>query len=152
MLMATEYEQAGRYDEALQLYEAVVKAQPTYEPGLNNLAALLLDRRTDKASHARALELAKGLSKTDNPAMLDTLGWAHYRVGEYAEAVGVLERVVAKAGQFPIFRYHLGMAYLGAGNPVGAKQELRQAVEKAEGDYPGLSEARATLEKLNKAS
>lgn len=152
MLMATEYEQAGRYDDALQLYEAVVKAQPTYEPGLNNLAALLLDRRTDKASHARALELAKGLSKTDNPAMLDTLGWAHYRVGEYAEAVGVLERVVAKAGQFPIFRYHLGMAYLGAGNPVGAKQELRQAVEKAEGDYPGLSEARSTLEKLNKAS
>ena len=40
----------------------------------------------------------------------------------------------------------------GAGNPVGAKQELRQAVEKAEGDYPGLSEARSTLEKLNKAS
>ena len=73
-------------------------------------------------------------------------------MGEYAEAVGVLERVVAKAGQFPIFRYHLGMAYLGAGNPVGAKQELRQAVEKAEGDYPGLSEARSTLEKLNKAS
>ena len=152
MLMATEYEQAGRYEDALHLSEDGVMAHPTYEPDLKHLAALLLDRRTDKASHARALELAKGLSKTDNPAMLDTLGWAHYRVGEYAEAVGVLERVVAKAGQFPIFRYHLGMAYLGAGNPVGAKQELRQAVEKAEGDYPGLSEARSTLEKLNKAS
>ncbi|MBL8200249.1 MAG: tetratricopeptide repeat protein [Chromatiales bacterium] len=152
MLMATEYEQAGRFDDALQVYEAVVKAAPAYEPGINNLAALLLDRRTDKASHARALELAKGLAKTENPAMLDTLGWAHYRAGQYTEAVSVLERVVAKAGQFPIFRYHLGMAYLGAGNPVGAKQELRQAVEKVEGDYPGLAEARATLEKLNKAS
>ncbi len=152
MLMASEYEQAGRFDEAMQVYEAVVKAQPAYEPGINNLAALLLDRRTDKASHARALELAKGLSKTENPAMLDTLGWAHYRAGQYAEAVSVLERVVAKAGQFPIFRYHLGMAYMGAGNPVGAKQELRQAVEAADGDFPGLSEARSTLEKLNKAS
>jgi len=152
MLMATEYEQAGRYDDALKVYEAVVKAQPTYEAGVNNLAALLLDQRTDKASHARALELAKGLSKSNNPAMLDTLGWAHYRAGQYTEAVSVLERVVAQAGQFPIFRYHLGMAYMGAGNPVGAKQELRQAVEEAEADYPGIAEARATLEKLNKAS
>jgi len=152
MLMATEYEQSGRFDQAIKIYESVVKAQPTYEPALNNLAALLLDHRTDKASFARALELAKGLAKTDNPAMLDTLGWAHYRVGEYTEAVSVLERVVAKAGQFPIFRYHLGMAYMGAGNPVGARQELKQAVEKADGDYPGLAEARATLEKLDKAS
>lgn len=152
MLMATEYEQSGRFDEAMRVYEAVIKAQPAYEPAINNLAALLLDQRTDKASHARALELASKLAGTENPAMLDTLGWAHYRAGQYAEAVSVLERVVAKAGQFPIFRYHLGMAYVGAGNPVGARQELRQAVEKAEGDYPGLAEARATLEKLDKAS
>jgi len=152
MLLATELEQGGRFDDALKIYEEVVKASPAYEPGINNLAALLLDRRTDKASHARALELAKKLAKTENPAMLDTLGWAHYRAGQYTEAVGVLEQVVAKAGQFPIFRYHLGMAYMGAGNPIGARQELRQAVEKAEGDYPGLAEARATLAKLDKAS
>ena len=152
MLLATEFEQASRFDDAMKIYEQVVKDAPAYEPGINNLAALLLDRRTDKASHARALELARKLANTDNPAMLDTLGWAHYRAGQYAEAVSVLERVVAKAGQFPIFRYHLGMAYMGAGNPVGARQELRQAVDKAEGDYPGLAEARATLEKLDKAS
>jgi Tfp pilus assembly protein PilF len=59
---------------------------------------------------------------------------------------------VARAGQFPIFHYHLGMAYLGAGNTVGAKQQLGQAVANADGDYPGLAEARAALEKLDKAS
>ena len=137
----------------MELYEAVVKAHPKYEPAVNNLAALLLDRRTDKASHAPALELAKTLSKSEQP------GNAGHRWGGPITGPGntprpssVLERVVAKAGQFPIFRYHLGMAYLRSGNPVGAKQELRQAVEKAEGDYPGLAEARSTLEKLNKAS
>jgi tetratricopeptide (TPR) repeat protein len=152
MLLATEYEQGARFEDAMKLYEEVVKTNPAYEPGINNLAALLLDRRTDKASHARALELAKKLAKSENPALLDTLGWAHYRAGQYTEAVGVLERVVAKAGQFPIFRYHLGMAYLVTGNKVGARQELKLAVEKAEGDYPGLAEARTTLEKLEKAS
>ncbi len=152
MLMATEYEQATRFDEALKVYESVIKTAPDYLPAINNLAALLLDRRTDKASFTRALELAKPLGNSDNPAMVDTLGWAQYRTGDYAAAVGTLERVVAKAGGFPIFHYHLGMAYLGAGNTVGAKQELTQAVEKVQGDYPGLAEARAALEKLKKPS
>lgn len=155
MLLATEYEQGDRFDDAMKVYEQVVKAKPDYEPGRNNLAALLLDRRTDKASFSRALELAKPLEKSDNPALQDTLGWAYYRNGQYTDAVSVLERVVAKAGQFPIFRYHLGMAYLRAGNSVGARQELKQAVDKADGgkfDFPGLAEARATLEKLDKAS
>lgn len=152
MLLATEFEQGGRYNDALAVYEALLKTSPKYEPAINNLAALLLDQRTDKASHARALELARALAGTDNPAMLDTLGWAHYRAGQYTEAISILERVVAKAGQFAVFRYHLGMAYLRAGNEVGARQQLVEAVEKANGDYPGLAEARATLEKLKKAS
>ncbi len=83
--------------------------------------------------------------------MLDTLGWAHYRSGEDREAVSVLERVVAQAGQFPVFRYHLGMAYFAVGNQAAAKQELTQAVGNAEGDYPGIDEARRTLLKLNSA-
>jgi tetratricopeptide (TPR) repeat protein len=152
MLMATEFEQASRFDDAAKVYEAVLKTAPDYPPAINNLASLLLDRRTDKASYARALELSKALANSDNPAMLDTLGWAYYRAGQYTDSIGVLERVVAKAGAFPIFRYHLGMAYLGAGNTVGAKQELTLATDKVQGDYPGLAEARATLEKLKKAS
>jgi tetratricopeptide (TPR) repeat protein len=152
MLLATDLEQSGRFDSAIALYEGLVKANPKFEPAINNLAALLLDQRTDKASHARALELAQALVKTENPAMLDTLGWAYYRAGQYPQAVSVLERVVAKAGQYPVFRYHLGMAYLKAGNSVGAKQQLAEAVGKAQSDYPGLAEARATLEKLNKPS
>ncbi|MDP2322942.1 MAG: tetratricopeptide repeat protein, partial [Gammaproteobacteria bacterium] len=152
MLLASEYEQGSRFDDAMLLYEGLLKADPKYELAINNLAALLLDRRTDKASHARALTLAQALAGNENPAMLDTLGWAHYRAGQFAEAVSVLERVVAKVGDFPVFRYHLGMAYFATGNSVGAKQELTKATEKVEGDYPGLAEARATLEKLNKSS
>ena len=149
MLLGTEFERATRRDDAIKLYENLLKASPDVEAAINNLAALLLDYRTDKASMARALELAKKLDKSDNPAVLDTLGWAHYRSAQYAEAVGVLERVVAKADQYPIFHYHLGMAYLASGNTVGAKQELKRAVDDAQSDYPGLDEARAALKKLS---
>ncbi|MFZ1624728.1 MAG: tetratricopeptide repeat protein [Gammaproteobacteria bacterium] len=148
MLLGTELELAKRNEDAIKLYENLLKATPEADPAINNLAALLLDYRSDKASWARALELAKKLEKAENPAVLDTLGWAHYRNAQYPEAVSVLERVVAKAGQFPIFHYHLGMAYLAAGNTVGAKQELKRAVDEAQSDYPGLDEARAALKKL----
>ena len=148
MLLGTELELAERREDAIKLYKNLLKTNPEAEPAINNLAALLLDYRSDKASWTRALELAKKLEKVENPAVLDTLGWAHYRNGQYAEAVSVLERVVATAAQFPIFHYHLGMAYVATGNKVGAKQELKRAVDDAKSDYPGLEEARSTLIKL----
>jgi len=64
--------------------------------------------------------------------------------------VSVLERVVATAGQVPLFRYHLGMAYVAVGNPAGAKQQLKQAVEGGGDGYPGLEEARLTLKKVDR--
>lgn len=148
MLIGTEYEQSGRHEDAIKVYEALVKASPAYEPGLNNLAASLLDNRTDQASWARALEIAKPLEKTGNPAMLDTLGWAFYRNNNPTRAVAVLEQAVAKAPQVPIFRYHLGMAYIQAGNPVGAKQELQAALKPENKDWPGRAEAVTALAKL----
>jgi tetratricopeptide (TPR) repeat protein len=148
MLLGTEYEQTGRHDEAIEVYEALVKANPGYEPGVNNLAASLLDHRTDQASWARALELAKPLEKTGNPAMLDTLGWAFYRNNNASRAVAVLEQAVAKAPQVPVFRYHLGMAYILAGNPIGAKQELQAALKPEGQDWPGRAEAITALAKL----
>jgi predicted Zn-dependent protease len=114
----------------------------------NNLASLLLDFRTDPASYAEALELAKGLESSDNPAVLDTVGWAYYRNKDYPKAVQFLERAVAAAGQVPLLRYHLGMAYLASNNTDGARQELKQAVGSAKVDFPGIEVARETLKKL----
>ncbi len=150
MLLATEYEQA---EPAMTMPcsstkpgegPADLRTGPQ-QPG--GAAAGPPDGQGEPRPGARAGQGTR--ASTENPAMLDTLGWAHYRTGQYAEAVSVLERVVAKPAQFPIFRYHLGMAYLATGNPVGAKQEL--AGGQSGGRLPGLPKP-ATLEKLNKAS
>jgi tetratricopeptide (TPR) repeat protein len=148
LLLGTEYEQAKRYDEAIAHYQELLAANPAIDVATNNLASLLLDYRQDAASHAKALELAKKLEASTNPAVLDTVGWAYYRNKDYPKAVQFLERAVAGAGQVPLLRYHLGMAYLANNNPAGAKQELKQAVSQAKAEYPGLEEARAQLAKL----
>jgi tetratricopeptide (TPR) repeat protein len=152
LLLATEYEVQGRYDEAIDLYDELLDANPDVALALNNLAALLLDfRYDDRASVQRALELAERLDETDNPAVIDTVGWAYYRAGDAQKAVGYLERAVAGAGEAPVLRYHLGMAYLAADNPVGAKQELDKALQLAKADFVGIEEARATLASLQES-
>lgn len=148
LLLGSEYEQAGQFDQAIAHYEQLLKANPNIDFATNNLASLLLDNRQDAASHARALELAKKLEGADNPAMLDTVGWAYYRNKDYPRAVQYLERAVAAAGQVSLLRYHLGMAYAANGNPNGARQELRQAISTAKDGFPGIDEARAELKKL----
>ncbi len=148
LLLGTEYEQAKRYDEAIAHYQELLKANPNIEIANNNLASLLLDFRTDQASYAKALEISKRLETSTNPAVLDTVGWARYRNKDYQGAVQYLERAVAGAGQVPLLRYHLGMAYLASNNTAGARQELELAVNSAKEEYPGLPVAKATLKQL----
>jgi Flp pilus assembly protein TadD len=98
------------------------------------------------------MELATPFAESDDPALLDTLGWAHYRSGNYAEAVRYLERAVAKAGEHPVSRYHLGMAYLAAGDREAATRELTEAIARPDAAFPERQEAEATLARLNLAS
>jgi tetratricopeptide (TPR) repeat protein len=148
LLLGTELEQAKRHDEAIAHYQELLTVNPKIEVASNNLASLLLDYRSDAASYAQALEIAKKLESATNPAVLDTVGWAYYRNKDYPRAVQFLERAVAGAGQVPLLRYHLGMAYLANNNPAGAKQELQQAVNTTKTDFPGLDEAKATLKRM----
>jgi tetratricopeptide (TPR) repeat protein len=131
--------------------ESLHKANPAIPQVTNNLAMAILDHRSDPASYKRALELARQIESANDPLLLDTVGWAYYRAGEFAQSVSILERVVAKDDRVPVYHYHLGMAYLAMNNQVGARQQLEQAVA-GDAQYVGIDEARAALARLSKAA
>jgi len=140
-------EQQKRYDEAISTYEQLLEKAPDNILATNNLAALLADHRQDEQSLKKAKELAGKLAGANQPALLDTVGWVDYRLGDYGEAVKVLSGVVEKAPEVPVFNYHLGMAYLKQGN----KQEAKNYLSKAVGEnynYTGIDEARKALAEL----
>lgn len=143
--LGEEYERAQRHTDAIQVYEALLAKNPAIAAARNNLAALLLDHRSDPESHQRALELATPFMDSSDPLYLDTLGWALYRNGNYVQAVSTLERAVAAAGERPEIRYHLGMAYLKSNDLVGARRELSQAVGEGKTQFAGLAAAREAL-------
>lgn len=147
LLLGTELERAAQYDEAIAVYEQAVAAQPRSEAVIQRLVMLLLDRRGDTAAVDRALQLAEPFNSVNKPALQDALGWAWYRKGDHNRAVGLLERAVSRAGD-PLYRYHLGMTYLAMGNPVGARQQLTQALADDKADFSGVEEARKALASL----
>jgi Flp pilus assembly protein TadD len=72
---------------------------------------------------ARAVEL-----RPDDGFIVDSLGWVHYRLGEYPEGVKYLERAVELRPQDPVINDHLGDAYWRVGRTQEARFQWRRAL------------------------
>ena len=148
LFLGSAYVRQGRVDDAIAVYEKALAGNPGDAVVANNLSSLLLDQGKDKASLARALQLARPFANGSDPIMLDTLGWAYYRNDDFANAVSTLERAVAADSNIAIVQYHLGKAYAAAGNPVSARQHLTLALEKGGDEADFARDAATALEKL----
>lgn len=145
LLLAGSLGAQRRFDEAMTHYEAVLKRNPKSLLAANNLAALLIDHRTDPKSWERALALSKPFeAQKPNPYLLDTLGWAHHKLGHGEEAVRLLKQATALAPEHPVLNYHLGAAYSKTGQREEAQAHLKKAVQ-AGAPFDGLEDAKALL-------
>lgn len=147
MGLAALYEQNNDLDDAIATYEQLLKDHPGAELAANNLAMLLVAHRADDASVKRAADLVEPLRKTENAAVLDTIGWVDYRRGQYNAAVPTLEKALKTAPGSALVRYHLGMAQYKQGNHAAAKEQLQQALASPD-QFHGRDEASSTLQSL----
>lgn len=146
ILLAQVYEYVGNIDRARQTYQDALKVDPTSYQSMSNLARLYADHGGSLTDALELAEKAKA-AQPDDPAINDTLGWIYYKQGLYRSAVPPLESAVAKNPQVAKFQFHLGMAYLAAGQPAQAHTSLESALQA------GLSQedAHAAQEALQKA-
>ena len=122
------------YEPAIAEYEAMLKEQPGSLIIANNLASLLADHRTDKASLDRANSLALLLKNSDIPQFKDTLGWVSYQRQDYRAALPLLEDAAKALPNLAMVRYHLGMTYLATGQDDKASDEFKKARTLAPND------------------
>lgn len=146
---ASVLENLQKYDDAIEVYESLLKDRPGAEVVINNLASLLSDHRTDAASHQRAFELAQRFRTSRVPQFRDTLGWAAFRVGRTEDAIILLKSAMDELPNLPVVHYHYGKAQLGADNKALAREALQRAVTLGETQpFPQLQDARAALASL----
>jgi tetratricopeptide (TPR) repeat protein len=146
ILLGQVYEYVGNMDQARQTYQDALKVDPNSYQAMSNLARLYGDHG---GSLSEALQLAQKakVQQPEDPGVNDTLGLIYYKQGLYRSAVPVLEAAVAKNPQVAKFQFHLGMAYLAAGQPAQAHTSLQIALQA------GLAgeDARSAQEALQKS-
>lgn len=87
---------------------------------------IVLGERVDEGFElvSRAARLAP-----DNGAILDSLGWGHFKQNRPDEAVTWLERAVERSPSDPTINWHLGDAYAAVGRELEARFQWRRALE-----------------------
>lgn len=122
--LALVLDQAGRHDEAKQLYRDAARLDQRNGIALNNLAYLITEENGDLNE---ALTLAKRAYEVmpNSSEVVDTLGWIHLKRGELSSAVQRFASAVSKEPGRGPFRTHLMKAIEQAGNMSAAAMELR---------------------------
>lgn len=124
---ATSRERSGRWADAEADVKKALELEPKRAELLNFLGYGWVDRGVHVAEGMKLIREAVA-ARPDAGYIIDSLGWAHYRLGEYDEAVEQLERAVElEPGEAEIVD-HLGDAYWRAGRRVEAQFEWRDAL------------------------
>ena len=105
--MADLYTDAGRPDEALKTLDAAAKRFPAEADVLNYLGYVLADRGLRLEESVRLVTRALELDP-NNPSFLDSLGWAHFKRGELAQAETYLAKAAAGLPRNSVVQDHYG--------------------------------------------
>lgn len=131
LTLAGILERTEDYEGAIAEYETLLAQGQSSIVVTNNLASLLAEHRADKASLQRAETLVASLRKSPFPQFKDTVGWVSYLQGDYKSAVPMLEDAAAALPDDATIHYHLGMAYVGAGQSEKASEQFKLALAKS---------------------
>ncbi len=120
-------EKLGRWPEAEADLRQALALSPDQPDALNSLGYSLADRGERLEEALAMLERAVELRPMSG-AVIDSLGWAHYRLGNYARALEVLEHAVSLEPGHATLNDHLGDAYWRAGRRTEARFQWRRAL------------------------
>ena len=137
------YERAKQWPPAEKDFQKALELSPDEPYVLNYLAYTWVERRENLDQALKMLEKAVS-QRPEEGFIIDSLGWAHYMLGRYPEAVGELERAVALAPTDPVLNDHLGDAYW----KVGRQQEARFQWSRALSFDPEPDQAPKLQQKL----
>jgi putative PEP-CTERM system TPR-repeat lipoprotein len=118
----------GFLDRALAYYDQIVYNFPESHIALNNKANILIEKK----KFTEAIELAENAYNIrQNPAYLDTKGWAEYKAGQVDRAVSTFKLLLESQPRYEAAAVHLAEIYLAQGDRASASK-LKQAFQSSE--------------------
>jgi tetratricopeptide (TPR) repeat protein len=122
-------ERQKKIEPAEAEFRKVLTLNPGNTGALNYLGYMLVDHgiRVDEATQMikKAVE-----SDPENGAYLDSLGWAYYRQGKFAEAETLLIKALDRVGQDPTVHDHLADVYMKLGKTKEAINQWQASIKE----------------------
>jgi tetratricopeptide (TPR) repeat protein len=120
------YERSKQWPKAEADLKKALELFPDQPLVLNYLGYSWVDQGTNLEDGMKMIRRAVE-QRPDDGYIVDSLGWAYFRIGNYAEAVKNLERAVELKPEDPTINDHLGDAYWKVGRTLEARFQWSHA-------------------------
>jgi tetratricopeptide (TPR) repeat protein len=152
-------ERSKQWTKAEADMRKALELQPEQPHVLNYLGYSWIDQGVNLDEGMKMIKRAVD-QRPDDGYIVDSLGWAYYRIGNFEEAVKHLERAIDLKPEDPTINDHLGDAYWRVGRTLEAKfqwahardlkpepEELPKIEAKIENGLPDDTSSAASAEK-----
>jgi len=119
-------ERSKQWSKAEVDMRKALELQPEQPHVLNYLGYSWIDQGINLDEGMKMIKRAVD-QRPDDGYIVDSLGWAHYRIGSYEDAVKNLERAIDLKPEDPTINDHLGDAYWRIGRTLEAKFQWAHA-------------------------
>ncbi len=120
------FERSKQWPKAEADFKKALELYPDQPLVLNYLGYSWVDQGINLEEAFKMLRRAVELRPNDG-YIVDSLGWAHYKLGQYAEATQTLERAISLKPADPVLNDHLGDAYWQVDRRIEARFQWNHA-------------------------
>jgi tetratricopeptide (TPR) repeat protein len=120
------YERSNQWPKAEADFKKALELNPDQPLVLNYLGYSWVDKGLNLEEAFKMLRRAVDLQPNDG-YIVDSLGWAHYKLGQYQEAAQTLEKAIDLKPADPVLNDHLGDAYWRVNRRIEAQFQWNHA-------------------------
>ncbi|WP_397541686.1 tetratricopeptide repeat protein [Roseovarius salis] len=129
------HERIGDWEQAEADFRRALELNPDQPQVLNYLGYSLVEKQTKLDEALDMIERAVA-ARPDSGYIVDSLGWALYRLGRYEEAVEHMERATELLPVDPVVNDHLGDVLWAVGRRNEAEFQWKRALSFVDKDNP----------------
>jgi Flp pilus assembly protein TadD len=141
---AIAQERSGRWDEAEAGFRKALELSPEQPQVLNYLGYSYVEKTENLDEALEMIERAVA-ARPEDGYIIDSLGWALYRLGRYDEAVVQMEAAVELMAIDPLVNDHLGDVYWAVGRKREAEFQWKRALSFGPGEDLDMDRVRRKL-------
>lgn len=125
--LGVSYERVGDWDNSEKNFRRALELFPDQPQVLNYLGYSLVDRGENLQEALEMIQRAVAI-RPDAGYIIDSLAWAYFRLGRFADALEPMERASLLEPVDPVVTDHLGDVYWENGRKLEARFQWRRAL------------------------